>query len=117
MDLKTRLRAQWDRALAVTLILIGALALLFGWIGISTSALSYQQLPYLLSGGLFGVVLIGVGSTLLLSADLRDEWRQLASLEDAVRQLADQDALVVEEPALLVADKQPRRRPARSSAP
>jgi hypothetical protein len=84
MDMNTFLRAQWDRAIAVGLIVLGALALLIGWLGVSGTALSYKQLPYIISGGLFGVSLIGIGLTLYLSADLRDEWRKLDALEDAL---------------------------------
>jgi hypothetical protein len=87
MDLNrmnTVLRSQWDRALAVAFAVGGAIALLIGWLGISGTALSYKQLPYIISGGLFGVVLVGIGLTVYLSADLRDEWRKLDSLEDAL---------------------------------
>jgi hypothetical protein len=84
MDMNAFLRAQWDRALAVGLIVLGGVALLVGWIGVSGTALSYKQLPYIISGGLFGVALIGIGLTLYLSADLRDEWRKLDALEDAL---------------------------------
>jgi hypothetical protein len=85
MDVKNILRAQWDRALALTCVVLGGIALLIGWIGISGTALSYKQIPYIISGGLVGVVLVGIGLTLYLSADLRDEWRKLDSLEDALR--------------------------------
>jgi hypothetical protein len=84
MDMNTIVRAQWDRLLAVALIVLGGVALLVGWLGISGSALSYKQLPYIISGGLFGIALIGIGLTVYLSADLRDEWRKLDALEDAL---------------------------------
>lgn len=84
MDLKTYLRTQRDRVTAMVLVAAGALALLLGWIGVSGSALSHEQLPYLVSGGLVGIVLVGVGATLWLSADLRDEWRKLDRLEHAL---------------------------------
>jgi hypothetical protein len=84
MDVKRYVRAQWDRVLALGLVLIGALALLLGWLGMSGTSLSYEQLPYLISGGLVGLALIGVGATVYLSADLRDEWRKLDALEQKV---------------------------------
>jgi hypothetical protein len=37
-------------------------------------------MPYIASGGLGGIFLLGLGSTLWLSADLRDEWRKLDEL-------------------------------------
>jgi hypothetical protein len=77
-------RDQWDRVGAVVLVVAGALALLFGWLGISDAVLPSEQLPYLLSGGLVGVFLLGLGATLWLSADLRDDWRKLDRLEELV---------------------------------
>ena len=84
-------RDQWDRVGAAVLVVAGALALLFGWLGISDAVLPSEQLPYLLSGGLFGVFLLGLGATLWLSADLRDEWRKLDHLEELVRGQPDVD--------------------------
>jgi len=84
-------RDQWDRVGAVVLVVTGALALLLGWLGISNALLPAEQLPYLLSGGLLGVFLLGLGTTLWLSADLRDEWRKLDRLEQLVRGEAEVD--------------------------
>jgi hypothetical protein len=90
MNLRRLLRAQWDRALGGGCIALGAIALLLGWLGVSGSALGYEQLPYVVSGGLVGVVLIGMGLTALLSADLRDQWRSIDSLDSSVRELREQ---------------------------
>ena len=85
MEFLSWVRDQWDRVGAVVLVVVGALALLLGWLGISDAVLPSEQLPYLLSGGLLGVFLLGLGTTLWLSADLRDEWRKLDRLEQLVR--------------------------------
>lgn len=77
MDLISALRVQWDRALAVALALLGALALILGYVGVSGEAYVARQMPYIISGGLTGILLLGVSATLWLSADLRDEWREL----------------------------------------
>jgi hypothetical protein len=76
------LRVQWDRALAVTVVAAGVLALIVGWTGISDEVFAARQLPYLLSGGIGGLFLLGAGATLWLSADLRDEWHQLRRIEE-----------------------------------
>jgi len=89
MDVKTYLRAQWDRVLAGVLVALGGLSLFLGWLGISGAAAGYRQLPYLISGGVTGVALIGLGATLYLSADMRDEWRKLDRLEHEVRALGE----------------------------
>jgi hypothetical protein len=81
-NLAALIRTQWDRAGALALVIVGLLALLAGWIGMSGAVLTYEQLPYILSGGLFGLSLIMVGTGLWLSADIRDEWRRIDRLED-----------------------------------
>ncbi len=78
------LRNQWDRAAAVVTGAAGAIALLAGWVGASDTVYPAQQIPFLISGGLVGVVLVLVGATLWISADLRDEWRKLNELLSAV---------------------------------
>jgi hypothetical protein len=75
------LRAQWDRVAAWACVLGGAVALLMGWLGASDTVFVFNQIPYLISGGLFGVFLLGLGAMLWLSADLRDEWRKLDAIE------------------------------------
>ena len=83
----TWLRIQADRVAAVTLVAGGIVAILIGWAQASNALLATQQIPYLISGGLFGLLLVGVGSALWLSADLRDEWRGLKRIEDELRRI------------------------------
>lgn len=84
-DVRLWLRAEWDRVAAVVALVLGAIALFLGYQGISNSPYVAEQLSYLISGGLGGLFLLGVGATLLLSADLHDEWRKLDQLEAALR--------------------------------
>ena len=86
-DLVHWLRAQWDRVFGAGLMLAGALAMFLGWLGARDSLLETQQIPYVISGGLWGIFLLGVGGTLWLSADTRDEWRKLDRLEERVAHL------------------------------
>ena len=88
MNPMTFLRAQWDRVGAWVCISGGAIVLLLGWWGISGTTSVGRQLPYIISGGLFGVFLLGVGGLLWVSADLRDEWRELWSIRDALVKIA-----------------------------
>jgi len=78
------LRFQWDRALAVAAFAAGAIALLFGWLGISGLTNTAAQMPYIVSGAVFGLFCLGIGATFWLSADLRDEWRKLDQIHDAL---------------------------------
>lgn len=77
MDIFKWLRNQWDRSVAVAAVVFGVVALVLGYLGVSRSTLATQQIPYLASGGLAGLFALGLGATLWLSADLRDEWRKL----------------------------------------
>lgn len=74
-------RSQWDRSLAIVLVVGGFVALLAGWLSVRDSIFAFRQMPYVISGGLVGVSLIGLGCALWVSADLRDEWRKLDRLE------------------------------------
>lgn len=96
MTLWTLIRIQWDRALGPLLILLGVLALVLGWLGVSRATLAVLQTPYVVSGGIGGIVLVGLGATLLVSADLRDEWRSLEEIREA---LAEQAAASADEAA------------------
>ena len=79
------LRADWDRALGFGLIATGALLVIFGYFGASDSAYVDQGISYLISGGIGGLFLLGIGATMLISADLHDEWRKLDRVEDVLR--------------------------------
>jgi len=81
MDVMTWLRAEWDRVLGFTLIALGAVLLVLGYIGVSDSPYVAEQLAYIVSGGLGGLFLLGAGATLLILADLHDEWRKLDRVE------------------------------------
>jgi hypothetical protein len=77
-------RVQWDRVAGALCIVAGAVALVVGWAQVSRSVYPAAQFPYLVSCGVGGLFLLGVGATLWLSADLRDEWRHLDTLADRV---------------------------------
>jgi hypothetical protein len=83
-DIVGWLRLQWDRASAWTCLLAGFVTLFVGWLGVSDTAYTAKQLPYIAGCGLAGLALIGTGAMLWLSADLRDEWRKLDRIEKAI---------------------------------
>jgi hypothetical protein len=84
MDIKQWIRLQWDRVGAWVCIGAGVIVLIVGWVGISARVYPGEELPYILSGGIGGVFLLGLGAMLWLSADLRDEWRKLDRIEKAI---------------------------------
>ena len=79
------LRFQWDRTLAAALVVGGLVAVVVAWLLASDTILTFEQIPYLMSGGLIGVCLVAIGATLWLSADLRDEWRKLDRIDAGLR--------------------------------
>jgi hypothetical protein len=85
MELMTWLRAEWDRVLGWGAVGLAVVALLLGYHGVSESLSTGRQLAYIISGGVGGLILVAVGVTLLVSADLHDEWRKLDQIEEAIR--------------------------------
>jgi hypothetical protein len=69
------------------LVGLGAIAILIGYLGISREALVAKQMPYLISGGIFGLALVAVGTFYLATEELRRDSRRLDRLERMVTQL------------------------------
>jgi hypothetical protein len=110
MDVMNILKSLGDRVLGWALIALGALLLLLGYLGVRGTAYVVEQLPYVISGGLGGIFLLGLGAMLLLSADLRDQWRALIEIRDEIgRGQVLPDELFVDEPASEVPAPRTRR--------
>lgn len=89
--------------LGYVVVLAGLLLLLTAYFGVSREVLVAKQLPYVVSGGLFGLAAVTLGSRLLLIEDLRRDSSRLDRLEQAVVELhtallARPDAPAVEAP-------------------
>jgi hypothetical protein len=87
MDLTRLIRAEWDRLAAVILVVVAIVILLAGWFGVSGTPYPAEQIPYIVSSGIGSVLVLGIAATLWVSADLRDEWRKLDSIDEALRDL------------------------------
>ena len=68
---------------------IGLIVIIVGWYGVSGQAVVAKQLPYLISGGLGGIALVGVGAALIGTERLRTDARRIARLEQMVEELRD----------------------------
>ena len=95
MEILKLLKLQWDRTLAVVAAFAAGLAMLLGYIGVSGTPHVAEQLPYFISGGFFGIFLLGIAIAAWLTADLRDEWRELR----AVRRLLEEDMKRADSPS------------------
>jgi hypothetical protein len=85
--LRLIIRSQWDRALALATTLLALVALLLGWIGVASTSFPAEQVPYVVSGGIFGIFLVVTAATLWISADIRDEWRKLHEVSHKLDEL------------------------------
>ena len=88
MGFVKRALVQWDRVGGAALVLVGLGVLIAGCVGVSYATATVDQLSYLISGGILGLFLLGLGATLWLSADLRDEWRKMDQLQNSVDALS-----------------------------
>lgn len=70
---------------------LGLLVILLGWYGAAHTPYVFEQVPYLISGGLFGLALTVVGGLLyfgyLLARLIVEQREQSAALIDAIRRL------------------------------
>jgi hypothetical protein len=69
------------------LALAGAIVILIGWKETAGTPFPAEQLPYIISAGIGGALLVGFGGALLISAELRDEWHKLDRIEQAIREM------------------------------
>lgn len=83
------IRAEWDRVAAAVAVVAGAIALLIGYIRTSNTPFLAEQMPLVISGALGGIFFLSVGAVLWLSADMRDEWRELRSMSVSLEALSE----------------------------
>ena len=78
--LQSRLRSGFGKfggRLAVILMLVGFVAIFFGYNGASSDARPAAQFPYLISGGLVGIAFIIIGAALFVIQAYREERMRL----------------------------------------
>lgn len=76
-----------QRLLALGLALAGVVALVVGWIGVSTKVEVWEQMPYLMSGGFGGAILVGLGIAVYVSHEHAEDRRQRDLLARRVEHL------------------------------
>jgi hypothetical protein len=59
---------KWMETIGMSLIVFGFVCILLGWYGAAHSPYLYQEVPYLISGGLLGVALVLAGGIFVRSA-------------------------------------------------
>lgn len=71
------LRVHWDRAAAVTAAVVGVVILVLGYAGAADTQYISEQIPFVISAGFGSVIALTIAAALWISADMRDEWREL----------------------------------------
>jgi hypothetical protein len=66
---------------------IGVLLIFIGYLGVSRESLVAKQIPYLISGGIGGIALVGIGAVFLGTEDIRRDSGRLDRLEAMVNEL------------------------------
>lgn len=123
MDFLKWARYHWDRLSAAVLAGFGVLALILGYVGVSGTVYPAEQLPYMISGGILGLFCLGAAGVLYISADMRDEWRKLDSIDEKLKEIAGTTTLETEQidaaaagtqdaPASTTADRSDAEKPA-----
>jgi hypothetical protein len=84
-------------ALAAVAAIAGGAALVAGYYGISGTLDPGKQLPYLISGGLGGLFLLGLAAILLFSFELSGAKEEARAHQEAVDRLAEDVAALREE--------------------
>src|SRR5207237_9754341 len=72
------------KALAAGLTVAGLVAVLVGYLGVRNESHVELQLPYLISGGLGGLVLMGLGALVLIQYQMRLQARRFAEMTDSL---------------------------------
>jgi hypothetical protein len=98
--LRRYVEAAGIQAFGAMLCVAGFVALVIGWWRVSKESIVALQIPYLVSGGIGGALLLGMGGVLLLTHDLRLDNRRLEAVEEALHDLR---AAMLEEAARDVA--------------
>ena len=73
------IKGHLDKVGAWVAIMVGVFVLAVGWNGVWHTLNPGEQIPYIVSGGIGGMFLLGLGALLWLSSDLRQERGHLDS--------------------------------------
>ena len=74
-----------DRVGAILAVIVGIICLAVGYDGVYHTLDTGEQLPYVVSGGIMGIFLLGLGAVLWVSASLKDEAGKLEAAGEFLR--------------------------------
>jgi len=83
------------RALAAVLTVAGIVVVLIGYLGVRNQSHVELQLPYLISGGIGGLVLLGLGALVLIQYQMRVQARRFTEMTDSLDEWKDRHELML----------------------
>src|SRR3954467_9762520 len=78
------------KVLAAVLTIAGLIAVLVGYLGVRDESHIELQLPYLISGGIGGLALLGLGALVLIQYQMRLQARRFAEMTDTLDEWKEQ---------------------------
>jgi hypothetical protein len=81
------MKKDWRELAAVAFAVLGGIMMVVGWVGVSQSTEVIDQLPYLFSGGLGGVVCVIIGLGLYISRNHAREQARIDEVNEHLRAL------------------------------
>ena len=78
------------KGLAAALTIAGLVAVLVGYLGVRDQSHIELQLPYFISGGVGGLVLMGLGALVLIQYQMRVQARRFAEVTDVLDEWKEQ---------------------------
>ena len=81
------MKKDWRELAAVAFAVLGGVLMVVGWVGVSQTTEVYDQLPYLFSGGLGGLVCVLIGLGLYIARNHAREQARIDELNEHLRAL------------------------------
>jgi hypothetical protein len=78
---------EWRPLAATACGVVGAIVMVVGWVGVSQNTETYEQVSYLLSGGIGGLVLVLVGLGLFNAHQHAQDQARIEELGERLRAL------------------------------
>lgn len=99
-------------ASGATCMALGIVAIVLGWYGAAHSSYLFQEIPYLISGGLLGVALVAGGGFLFFASwfvrMIEDNHRYASRVEQTLNRVDHVLGAIETDAAAAVSDEQPR---------
>jgi len=81
------MKKDWRQLAAAAFGVLGGIMLVVGWVGVSQSTEVIDQLPYLFSGGLGGIVCVLIGLGLYIARNHAQDQARIDELNEHLRAL------------------------------